>query len=113
VAPDLPRLAADQAPDVSRGHGLDALQADLADPQWRGKVGVANYTSNWAELAFIRGKDKTFSELKAILKNKAIQGRYVDLLNRYLLGEITIDYSIKQVYMPRLSVTSRIFSIGA
>ncbi len=67
---------------------------ELADPKWEGKVGIANYTSGWAELSFIRGKEKTFSELRSILKNKAIQGRYVDLLNRYLLGEINIQYSI-------------------
>jgi ABC-type Fe3+ transport system substrate-binding protein len=68
--------------------------ADLADPKWKGKLGVANYTSGWAELAFLRGKEKTFSELRAIMKNKPVQGRYVDLLNRYLLGEISIQYSI-------------------
>lgn len=70
--------------------------ADLADPKWKGKLGVANYTSNWAELSYIRGKDKTFSELRAIMKSKPLQGRYVDLLNRYLLGEINIQYTTSE-----------------
>ena len=68
--------------------------AELADPKWKGKLGIANYTSNWTEMAYIRGKEKTFADLRAIMKNKAIQGRYVDLMNRYLLGEIIIQYSI-------------------
>ncbi|MDP2644246.1 MAG: ABC transporter substrate-binding protein [Desulfobacterales bacterium] len=68
--------------------------SDLADPMWKGKVGVANYTSGMAEFAYIRGKEKTLADLQAIMKNGAIQGRYVDLLNRYLLGEIVIQYSI-------------------
>jgi len=70
--------------------------ADLADPQWKGKVGVNNYPNVWAEIAFIRGKEKTFSDLRAMLKNEAIQGLYTDVFNRYLLGEVPIIYVTSQ-----------------
>ncbi|MDP2647003.1 MAG: ABC transporter substrate-binding protein [Desulfobacterales bacterium] len=61
---------------------------DLSDPKWKGKVGIMGYTGSWARWAFVKGKDKIFSELRAILKNDALRGRYMDLFNRYMLGEI-------------------------
>ena len=62
--------------------------ADLANPKWKGRVGVMNTTTNWLRWSVVLGKDKVLSALQSILKNGAIQGAYVDLLNRYLLGEI-------------------------
>jgi ABC-type Fe3+ transport system substrate-binding protein len=67
--------------------------ADLADPKWRGRVGIHNYPRVWAELAFVSGKEKTLSEIRAIMKNKAIQGAYSDLQSRYLLEEIWMAHS--------------------
>lgn len=67
--------------------------AELADPRWRGKLGIHNYPRVWAELAFIRGKEKTLSELRAILKNRAMQGSYADLQKRYVLEEIWLAHS--------------------
>lgn len=72
--------------------------ADLADPKWRGKVGIHNYPRVWAELAFVSGKEKILTELRAILKNKAIQGAYADLQKRYLLEEIWLAHSGSQYY---------------
>ena len=65
----------------------------LADPKWKGRVGIFHYQNSWARLAFIGGKEKVFSDLRAILKNEAIQGRYPDLHNRYLLGEVWLTFT--------------------
>lgn len=66
---------------------------DLADPKWKGKVGISKNTDTWSRRAFILGKDKVLSDLRAILKNGTIQGQYTDLQNRYLLGEIWMAFS--------------------
>ncbi len=60
----------------------------LADPKWKGKVAVFNYPNSWVRMAFVQGKEKIFSNLRAILKNEAIQGAYADEYNRFLLGEV-------------------------
>lgn len=67
---------------------------DLANPKWKGKVGILNYEATWARFAYSIGKDQVFKELRAMLANGAIQGRQVDLLNRYLLGEIWMALAI-------------------
>ncbi|MDP2645862.1 MAG: extracellular solute-binding protein [Desulfobacterales bacterium] len=71
---------------------------DLADPKWKGKVGVMGYTSGWVRWAFVMGKDKIFSDLREILKNGAIRGTYADINNRYMLGEIWLAVT-KASYM--------------
>jgi ABC-type Fe3+ transport system substrate-binding protein len=58
-----------------------------------GKVGIVSVPSVWTIRAFIGGKDKILSIIKATLENGAIQGQYVDLLNRYLLGESWMAFS--------------------
>jgi hypothetical protein len=60
----------------------------LSDPKWKGRVGIFNYPATWTVLAFVSGKERIVSDLRAILKSGAIQGRYADLHSRYLLGEI-------------------------
>ena len=67
---------------------------DLANPQWKGKIGLNRGTDAWPRWAFVLGKDKVFADLRAILKNGALQGQYSDLQNRYLLGEIWMAFSI-------------------
>ena len=72
--------------------------ADFADPKWSGKGGIHNYPRVWAELAFVSGKEKILSVLRAIMKNKAIQGAYADLQKRYLLEEIWLAHSGSQYF---------------
>lgn len=72
--------------------------SDLADPKWKGKVGIWRGSGAWSRWAFVMGKEKVFSDLRQILKNDVIQGRYVDLFNRYVLGEIWMTL-IKASYM--------------
>ena len=66
---------------------------ELADPKWKGKVGLNRGVNAWARRAFILGKEKFLSELRAVLKNGAILGQFTDLQSRYLLGEIWMAHS--------------------
>ncbi len=65
----------------------------LADPKWKDKIGIFNYLNSWARVAFVGGKEKVLSDLRALLKNGALQGRYPDLYNRFVLGEIWLAYT--------------------
>jgi ABC-type Fe3+ transport system substrate-binding protein len=66
--------------------------ADLANPKWQGKVGILNVASTYARWAYVLGKEKMVADLRAVVKNKPIIGRYADQLNRYLLGEIWMGF---------------------
>ena len=65
---------------------------DMADPKWKGRLGIFSYTATWTRWAFILGKDKVLSDLRAIMKNKAIHGRFANLYNRFTLGEIDLAF---------------------
>ena len=67
--------------------------ADLANPRWKGKVGVFTFEETWARWAFILGKEKVFSAVEGILRNGAVRGRFVDLQNRFLLGELSLCFT--------------------
>ncbi len=70
--------------------------ADLADPKWKGRLGVHDYASHWARFAFILGKKQTLATLRAILKNKPVLDHFPPLNNRYLSGEIDMAYTVDQ-----------------
>ena len=40
--------------------------SELANPKWKGKVGIHNHTNSWARRAFIMGKEKTLSNIRVI-----------------------------------------------
>ncbi len=77
------KIPADQAPKTLK---------ELADPKWKGKLGVFNYESHWTRWAFVLGKDKTIAALKDILKTKPLLGTMNQLNNKYLLGEIDMAF---------------------
>lgn len=62
--------------------------SQLADPKWRGKIAIPSYKGSWSRRSFIMGKEKTLADLRAILKNGAIQGTYAAQWSRYLLSEV-------------------------
>ncbi len=64
--------------------------ADLGNPRWKGKLGLMNYPSHFAEWAFAIGKDKTLADLRGVMKNQPVLGRDPDLNNSYLLGEFQL-----------------------
>ena len=72
---------------------------DLADPKWKGKVGVFEYPNSWSTWgAYLGDKEQVLPELRGIMKNGAIVGTYVDLYNRFLLGEIAFNLT-NSVYL--------------
>ena len=75
-------------PEKVKANEVPRTLGDLANPKWKGKGGIQNYANAWQRLSFLLGKEKVISALRAILKNGAIQGTYIDQVNRYLLGEI-------------------------
>ncbi|MBI2847713.1 MAG: extracellular solute-binding protein [Chloroflexi bacterium] len=65
--------------------------SDLADPKWKGRLGLFNYPIYWIPWAFVLGKDNFDSTLRSIIKNnKPVLGIYADVNNRYLLEEIDL-----------------------
>jgi ABC-type Fe3+ transport system substrate-binding protein len=76
-------------PDKVSDDKVPKTLSELADPKWKGKVGIFDYPSKWSKwwLA-MGGKDKGKAAVQALLKNGAVQGKFDDLLNHFLLGEI-------------------------
>jgi ABC-type Fe3+ transport system substrate-binding protein len=65
----------------------------LADPKWKGRTALFTYVDAWALRAFAEGnKEKMMNDLRAVLKNGAVRGRYADEYNRYLLGEVWLAF---------------------
>ncbi|MFC1863879.1 ABC transporter substrate-binding protein [Thermodesulfobacteriota bacterium] len=80
------KLSFDEVPDTYAG---------FADPKFRGKIGIAEYSSQPPLHAFFSGnKDAVFSGFKAALKNDPIIGRYGDLMARLELGEIWVAQTV-------------------
>lgn len=75
-------------PEKVRDNEVPRTLSDLANPKWKGIVGILNLTPTWARYAYLIGKDQIFRDLRAILANGAIQARPADLMNRYGLREI-------------------------
>ncbi len=69
----------------------------MADPKWKGKMGIHYYTSSWGRWAFYLGKEKGIEillpKLKAIVNNGAVIKGVPELFNSYLLGETPIIFT--------------------
>jgi ABC-type Fe3+ transport system substrate-binding protein len=65
---------------------------DLANPKWKGDVGVHKSTTTWLSYCWAVGKEKGFSTLRAIVKNGGIVGNSQENIPRYLMGEIKMTY---------------------
>jgi len=110
---DIPRIAVKDlwpAPSLSWGDSTgdvvyrsDKLSYDevpdsyaaMADPKFRGKIGIASYSSQPPLKAFFHGnKEDVYSGFKAALKNDPVVGRYGDLVARLELGEIWVAQTV-------------------
>ncbi|MBI2847668.1 MAG: extracellular solute-binding protein [Chloroflexi bacterium] len=74
--------------------------SDLADPKWKGRLGIFNYASHWTRWTFVLGKDKTMATARSIMKNKPLQGGFPDLNNRYLIGEFDLAFMHNTYVLP-------------
>jgi ABC-type Fe3+ transport system substrate-binding protein len=75
-------------PEKVKAEEIPKTVGELANPRWKGKAGITNLINSWLRSSFVLGKENVLSTLRAVLKNGAIQGTYVDLWNRYLIGEV-------------------------
>ncbi|MDP2644136.1 MAG: extracellular solute-binding protein [Desulfobacterales bacterium] len=71
---------------------------ELADPRWKGRVGIPDAVAGWARRAFILGKEKVYSDISAMLKNGAIKGTNSVLQNRYQLEEIWMAFTVSSYW---------------
>ncbi|MDP2645580.1 MAG: extracellular solute-binding protein [Desulfobacterales bacterium] len=62
---------------------------ELADPKWKNKLAINSSPNAWTRWAFVLGKEKLISDLRAILANGTLQGQYAEIQARYLLGEVS------------------------
>ncbi|MBI4334107.1 MAG: extracellular solute-binding protein [Chloroflexi bacterium] len=67
---------------------------DLADPRWKGRIGITNFPSAWTFLAYLNGVEAALDDLRAIMKNRPVTGSYSELLNRYHIGEIDVSEAL-------------------
>jgi ABC-type Fe3+ transport system substrate-binding protein len=79
--------------------------SDLADPIWKGKVGIFDYPGPVARIVMtaaeqVGGIEKAKDVLRAVIRNRAFVGGAVSVMDRFLIGEIVIgvvaDYSLPQ-----------------
>jgi ABC-type Fe3+ transport system substrate-binding protein len=64
--------------------------SDLANPKWKGKLGMRDISATYARLSYYVGADYIQKSLRAIMKNKPITDTPPNLANRFKLGEIAI-----------------------
>jgi len=83
-------------------HEVPQTLTDLADPKWKGQIGVNKSTSVWLSIGWGTEKKKTLSTLRSILKNGAIVGGSRDLVPRYLMGEISIAAGMSAGFLLRI-----------
>ncbi len=87
------RLGLMYNPEKIQARDVPKTFSGLADPKWRDRTALFNYVDAWALRAFVEGdKEKVVNDIRAILKNGAIQGRYVEEYNRYLLSEVWLAF---------------------
>lgn len=80
------KLSFDEVPNTYAG---------FADPKFRGRIGIAEYSSEIPLRVFGTGnKELIFSGFKASLKNDPMIGRYGDLVARLELGEIWVAQTV-------------------
>ncbi len=77
-------------PNKVKAGEMPKTLSDLGDPKWMNRIGILNYPDYYARWAFLLGKDKTKSNLQAIMKNKPFVQLMPALNNRFALGEIDI-----------------------
>jgi len=76
--------------------------SNLADPKWKGELGLNKSASFWVMWAWFHGKEKVLPQLRAVLKNRPILGGSKDLMSRFVMGEISMAH-MSSGFLPRIS----------
>jgi iron(III) transport system substrate-binding protein len=71
---------------------------DLADPRWRGKIGVSTATHFWARLAQAWGEERTNRLVEGIAANQPVLGNLPETYTRVTLGELAIFSAASDSY---------------
>ncbi|MBI4322432.1 MAG: extracellular solute-binding protein [Chloroflexi bacterium] len=71
---------------------------DLTDPKWRGKIAAYNYATNYVNIAFVRGTDKTLADLRAFMKNNPVLEVYARGQTRFMANEYPILLTGSAIY---------------
>jgi iron(III) transport system substrate-binding protein len=77
-------------PEVVRPEDAPKDWGDLADPKWRGKIGVSTATHFWARLAQAWGEEPTNRLVEGIAANQPVLGNLPETYTRVTLGELAI-----------------------
>ncbi len=77
-------------PEVVRSEDAPKDWGDLADPKWRGKIGVSTATHFWARLAQAWGEERTTRLVEGIAANQPVLGNLPETYTRVTLGELAI-----------------------
>jgi ABC-type Fe3+ transport system substrate-binding protein len=70
--------------------------SDLANPRWKGQLGMRGLTAWFPRLTYFVGEDYVLNSLQAIMKNGAVIDTQPNLANRFKLGEISMSYMVSE-----------------
>ena len=70
--------------------------SDLANPKWKGKLGMRNLPSFFGRYSYFVGQDYILNTLQAIMKNGVVIDNQGNLANRFKLGEIAMAYMVSE-----------------
>jgi len=70
--------------------------SDLANPKWKGLLGMRGLSSWFRRYAYFVGQDYILDSLRAIMKNGVVLDSQGNLANRFKLGEIAMAYMVSE-----------------
>jgi iron(III) transport system substrate-binding protein len=85
-------------PEIVRAEDAPKDWGDLADPRWRGKIGVSTATHFWARLAQAWGEERTNRLVEGIAANQPVLGNLPETYTRVTLGELAIFSAASDSY---------------
>ncbi len=86
--------------------------SELANPKWKGKIGIFTFPNLWATYIHTLGDEKGKQILRDIVKNEAVKDTYLNLQNKLLLGESWMAIMGSQ-YLYRIKQKDKDFPIAS
>jgi iron(III) transport system substrate-binding protein len=84
---------------------------DLADPKWKGKMGVSTATHFWARLAQAWGDERTTRLMEGIAAQQPVLGNLPETYTRVTLGELAVFGSVSDSYWIEAKKTGAPFTV--